>query len=75
MEIIKNGDLSKLKETRTFECSRCGCVFKANKDEYSHGIEYCEHYYHCKCPTCGKDSYEQDSRMFSENNSKKGNYV
>lgn len=53
MEIIKIGDLKRLVPKITFECKRCGCIFKADKDEYntgwtSNGIKYST----CVCPTC-----------------------
>ena len=58
MEIVKKGDLDRLKKTRQFECKRCGCVFKAYKDEYEVKSEYNEIYFTCKCPTCGGSCYK-----------------
>lgn len=34
MEVIKHGDPDRVKQTKVFECKECGCVFKADKDEY-----------------------------------------
>ena len=46
MEIIKQGDISKLKQTKKFECPRCGCIFLADNDEYKYsGSQYNESYY------------------------------
>lgn len=59
MKIIKNGDLERLKETKTFECKRCGCVFKAEKGEYTTRSQYNEIYYLCKCPTCATTVYQE----------------
>lgn len=55
MEIIKEGDISRLKHTRRFECDDCGCIFKADNTEYvCCGSQYNISYYKCDCPTCGK---------------------
>lgn len=59
MEIIKEGNLERLEETKTFECKRCGCVFKANKEEYAACSQNNDIYYLCHCPTCGKTSYTE----------------
>lgn len=62
MKIIKEGDANLLKEPITFTCDRCGCVFIADKTEYtvenSHSRgEYC----YCKCPycSCGTVKFQQ----------------
>ena len=58
MEIIKQGDISKLKQTKKFECRRCGCIFLADDDEYKYsGSQYNESYYRCICPTCNTPVY------------------
>ena len=58
MEIIKQGDISKLKQTKKFECRRCGCIFLADDDEYKYsGSQYNESYYQCACPTCNNSVY------------------
>lgn len=58
MEIIKQGDISKLKQTKKFECRRCGCIFLADDDEYKYsGSQYNESYYQCACPTCNTPVY------------------
>lgn len=54
MEIIKAGDISRLKHIREFECEKCGCIFRADDTEYSYvGMQYNISYYGCDCPTCG----------------------
>ena len=58
MEIIKQGDISKLKQTKKFECRRCGCIFLADDDEYKYsGSQYNESCYQCACPTCNNPVY------------------
>ena len=58
MEILKQGDISKLKQTKKFECRWCGCIFLADDDEYKYsGSQYNESYYQCACPTCNTPVY------------------
>lgn len=56
MKIIVQGkepDLSK-----KFECSYCGCVFVAEKGEYSLvQTDYNSSDYECDCPCCGTNCY------------------
>lgn len=59
MKIIKEGNVERLKETKMFECKRCGCVFKADRNEYQIGHHYNDYYYTCVCPTCGKTTYQE----------------
>lgn len=56
MKIIQHG--TPKVTTKIFECSDCGCVFEAEKDEYTYGVQYNEEYYYCKCPECGKQANE-----------------
>lgn len=58
MKIIKEGDLNRLKKIKRFECKECGCVFKAEKDEYKLGNQYNDEYYYCKCPCCHQIVYK-----------------
>lgn len=61
MEIIKPGDLSRLKQTKTFKCCRCGCEFLADKSEYRYGgTQYNTIYYVCNCPTCNNQVYVEE---------------
>ena len=59
MRIIKEGNKDKLKETKHFLCSHCGCEFEADKWEYSVAIRYNEIYQYRPCPTCGKNVYSK----------------
>lgn len=56
MKIIKQGDLDKLKQTKLFECKKCGCVFEAEKSEYdivnNDDYIYCSTLYRAECPWC-----------------------
>ena len=51
MKIIKQGDLSRLKNPKMFSCTRCWCVFEAIIGEYEYDQRDDVHY--CKCPCCG----------------------
>ena len=53
MEILKDG---KIPDTRKdFQCSYCGCVFRAEKGEWkAQPGEYQSVDYLCACPCCGK---------------------
>lgn len=60
MKIIKRGKTKGelkaiLNKTKRFECKTCGCIFEANKGEYTeeeHGTTY------CVCPNCDKNAFE-----------------
>lgn len=57
MKIIKQGKSKEkleaiLKATKRFECTTCGCIFEADKGEYTHTTQYNETHYYCKCPNC-----------------------
>lgn len=54
MKIIKEGDLTKLNETKKFYCRACGCVFEANKGEYIEEELQINAIFLCECPCCGK---------------------
>lgn len=49
MEIIRKGDINeakrKIKMTKRFECSVCGCIFKADLGEYKCESQYNSTYY------------------------------
>lgn len=56
MEIIREGDISRLEPVYRFECPICGCIYEAVKSEcrpvivgYNYNED--EEYYY-KCPTC-----------------------
>lgn len=50
MEIIKQGNIEQVIESKMFECKRCGCVFKAARGEYESKMD-CRNdiYYLCDC--------------------------
>lgn len=50
MIILRKGDIEKILEPRYFLCPTCGCLWKANKDEYETDTQYNELYHTCKCP-------------------------
>lgn len=55
MKIIKQGDLDKLKQTKRFECKKCGCVFEAEKSEYdivNNDDYFYSTLYRAECPCC-----------------------
>lgn len=62
MNIIKPGNLDFLKGTKKFECRNCGCVFEADKNEYSCGSQYNDVFYICDCPCCGSIAYHKEAR-------------
>lgn len=58
MEIIKQGDLSRLKKIKHFKCTACGCEFLASENEYLYEIfglnkDFCV----CNCPCCNRTVY------------------
>lgn len=58
MEIIKQGDLSRINKTKHFKCPYCGCEFLAEPFEYiSTGMWRNLQTYLSKCPTCCKEVY------------------
>ena len=61
MEIIQKGNINAIKGNIQFECERCGCIFKADKDEYETMLDcHNELIYLCNCPTCGFVVYETE---------------
>lgn len=61
MNIIVEGDCSRLKKTKRFECEECGCIFEADKDEYKYcGSQREGDEWYCICPTCGNKTYTTD---------------
>lgn len=63
MNIIKDGNKEiaerKRKQTKCFECRMCGCVFEADKGEYTDTGCQWDYYYYAKCPCCGDDADEK----------------
>ncbi len=66
MKIIKQGlpkeEVERIaKATKQFTCKRCGCIFEADKDEYSiRQCGYNETEYYCICPNCEIRADESD---------------
>lgn len=64
MKIIKHGRPETVLNTvKRFKCGSCGCVFEADKEEYTSGTQYNEIYFQCKCPECGKFANEVRMRI------------
>jgi len=60
MNVIKHG---KPKITlKRFECEVCGCIFEADKDEYTGHSQYNEMWFIARCPECGGRACEKFSR-------------
>lgn len=55
--IIKRGKVPN--PIKRFKCSKCGCVFEADPDDYEKGFAYQEGegYFYSNCPECGRTSY------------------
>jgi len=61
IKIIKPGDDEELKGTKIFVCRKCGCIFKADKEDYRSDSWYNSFYYSCTCPYCNFEyAYEQE---------------
>lgn len=66
MKIIKQGlpkeEVERIaKATKQFTCERCGCIFEADKGEYSvRQCGYNETEYYCICPNCEIRADESD---------------
>lgn len=53
MKILKNGDLRKFNQVKEFSCHYCGCVFEANKNEYTlHDDQRDGPWIEIRCPCC-----------------------
>lgn len=53
MQIIKHGEPCAFPEVRTFDCSKCGCVFAAERGEYEVEFRRNDYIYKAVCPECG----------------------
>lgn len=66
MFIIKDGDKElaekKRKQTKLFECKICGCIFEADKGEYTNTDFQWDSYYYAKCPCCGYNANETEGK-------------
>lgn len=77
MEVIKSGKFKSIGDAIIFNCSHCGCKFKAHHDEYHKeqassnvsGLVYttytiCNYdYYYANCPECYKMCCTTESRL------------
>jgi hypothetical protein len=61
MEIINQGDLQLTLSPKTFTCLKCGCVFKAECNEYIVGPSWRNlQTYTCWCPCCNDEVYLEE---------------
>ena len=58
MKIIKQGNPEIINKPKKFSCSRCGCVFEADKNEYKAGNQYNDIYFYAECPCCKANAGE-----------------
>lgn len=67
IKIIQNGDLNRLYRTIEFTCNACGCVFEADKEDYTYQYSQREDYgwYEIKCPCCDKWVTKKDTKRWS----------
>ncbi len=49
MEIIKQGHLPSNELCNIFKCKKCGCIFKADRDEYTYNYIYDTSLTRCPC--------------------------
>lgn len=54
IEIIEQGDLNRLKGTLRFACKACGCLFNADREDYTWEYSPREDcgWWSIKCPCC-----------------------
>lgn len=46
-------------DVHKFNCERCGCVFKADRDSYEREVDgFGDPFYLTYCPNCGHPIYE-----------------
>lgn len=61
MEIIKQGNLERIKKSKRFKCTYCECEFIADQTEYEYyGSWRNMQCYLCQCPTCKSDVYVEE---------------
>ena len=58
MKILEHGDPRKINPVIRFKCNNCGCMFEANREEYSKKVLLGVNLYFCDCPECGEPSDE-----------------
>ena len=61
MKIIKEGDITRLEQSRRFECEDCGCAFIATASEYSRRVGFRNVVQLViRCPCCGKSLHLEE---------------
>lgn len=56
--VIEHGRREKI--VRRFICTTCGCIFKADEEDYKRVFDRNESYCYTTCPECGKAAYSPD---------------
>ena len=51
MEILKNGNLERVRRTKYFRSPYCDAIWSATRQEYKYNCQYNKEGYYCKCPT------------------------
>ena len=65
MRIIKYGKAVRLGSDRKFECKHCGCIFIANKDEYTARDDFRNGtFYESTCPGCERTAYADENSIY-----------
>lgn len=64
MKIIKDGKIPST--VKRFKCTRCGCVFEADKGEYKSEIYFEGKIFYCKCPCCKEDTIHDITKFSKE---------
>lgn len=59
-KVIQHG--SSRNPVKRFLCAECGCVFDADKIDYTEVFDLNEVYYYSYCPECGKRGFPFDEK-------------
>jgi len=63
MEILKQGNIQKIRRVKRFACKHCGCVFTADNTEYRPADYYSNMHdgidATCECPCCKSTAYSE----------------
>ena len=58
MKIIVEGNRDRIRRIIRFTCSACGCVWEADKSEYTYSYDQRDgEYSNMRCPCCGNTTY------------------
>lgn len=67
IEIIKNGDPRKTDNFMQFQCENCGCVWKADHNDYKMQMtEWTDTLYTAYCPNCHEEVVIVESFLSKE---------